>query len=40
VNITIYVQHSQETTIYSGWEWLPEVDGEVEHTWWFQQLSR
>jgi len=23
--------HSQEATIRSGWEWLPEVDGKVEH---------
>ena len=33
VNINVYIQHSQEATIRSGWEWLPEADGKVEHIW-------
>jgi len=31
VNINVYIQHSQEATIRSSWEWLSEADGEVEH---------
>jgi len=33
VNINLYIQHSQEATIRTGWEWLPEADGKVEHIW-------
>jgi len=29
VNINVYIQHRQEATIRSGWEWLPEADGKL-----------